>query len=384
MNVGTKLKQLWPKTGRQFKVFNQIILDKKAVRHNLEILRQIGGTDVMPVLKSNAYEHGIRQMAAILRELAVPMVAVDGYYEATAIRRIFKGRILVLGVIRRENVGRLRNHRISYVLQNIDDLRAFGQTGRKFNIHLEINTGMNRLGLRPEEIAEYLRVLEKYQNLHLEGVMTHLASADDPDSDSPEQQVEIFDQAVREILDAGHQPEIIHVANSAGVGRVNSRFANYIRPGLAVYGLSELPENDDRSQQFSKLRPVLELRSTIVKTINLRKGEAVGYGGSFIAPQTMRIGVLPLGYYEGIPRALSNRGLVTSLSGRELDIVGRVCMNHTMIDLSDADLGEGDEVVIISRDPKARNSVHGLEREFDLFAYETLARLSENIRRVVE
>ena len=369
---------------KKLEVFNEIILSSQAVEDNIKFLRRLGGADVIPVLKSNAYGHGIRQIAQVLQKLSTEIVAVDGYYEALQIRHIFKREILVLGAIRRDNIRWLKNRRFSFVLQSIDDLEAFGQSRRKFNIHLEVNTGMNRMGIRPSEVTECLQALKNYKNLHLEGVMTHLASVDEPDNDSPEQQVKIFDEVVEKILAAGYQPKIIHVANSAGIGRVKSRFANYSRPGIAVYGINELSKSDKRFKQFEKLKPVLQLRSTIVKVVNLKRGEAVGYGGSFMAPKAMRIGVLPLGYYEGVARTLSNRGVVITLSGRELAMVGRVCMNHTMIDLSGTELGEGDKVVIISSNPAAGNSVMGLQREFGLFSYETLARLSENIRRVVK
>jgi len=369
---------------KKFAVFNEITLDVSAMRHNIKFLERASKLGVIPVLKSNAYGHGISQIASVLDQLGTRIVAVDSYYEAIRARNAFSGRILVMGSICRDNVKHLKNKRISYVVQTTDDLHAFGKTRRRFDIHLEINTGMNRLGLKPNGIQAYLRVLKKFKNLRLEGIMTHLASADAPEDSSAEQQVKMFDEAVEKILAAGFSPDIVHVANSAGVGRAKSRFANFVRPGIAIYGIDVLSEKDKRFKNFEKLKPVLELRSTIIKVINLKKGEMVGYGGSFVAPRPMRIGILPLGYYEGVARALSNSGVVTAPNGQELPVVGRVCMNHTMVDLSSTRLIEGNKVIVINRDSKARNSVMGLQREFGLFSYETLARLSESIRRVVE
>jgi len=368
------------KKREKFKAFNLITIDANRLRNNLDILHKNADTEIIPVLKSNAYGHGIREIASVLEKLKVEMVAVDGYYEARQIYKIFHGKILVLGVIDRQNVRLLKGRRISYVLQNEKDLHVLGKLRRKTNVHLELNTGMNRLGLKLSEIDSYLKTLKEYKNLRLEGVMTHLASADETNNNSPEEQVKEFDTAVEKILATGFEPTYFHVANSAGTGRINSKFANAARVGIGLYGINYLENNDKRFREFAKLRPILELESTIVKTINLKKGDQVGYGGSFTAEKNMRIGVLPLGFYEGIARVLSNRGVV-SVGEQELAIVGRVCMNHVMIDLSGTNLKEGDKVTVISKNPNMKNSVMGMQRTFGLFGYETLARLSEHVRR---
>lgn len=376
------IRGILQKRREKFNTFNLITIDARRLENNLDILRSIAGMEMIPVLKSNAYGHGIREVASILEKLQVKTVAVDGYFEALQIHRIFSGKILVLSVIDRKNVGLLKNRRISYVLQNEEDLRAFGKLRRKINVHLELNTGMNRLGLKLTEVDNYLKTLKKYKNLHLEGVMTHLASADEARNNTPEKQTAEFDAAVEKILAAGFAPTYFHIANSAGAGRIKSKFANAARAGIGMYGINHLEKADKRFNEFAKLRPVLQLESTIIKVIDLKKGDEISYGGSFTAGKNMRVGVLPLGYYEGVPRDLSSRGIV-SLNKQELAIVGRVNMNHTIIDLTETDLKPGDKVTVISKDPNMKNSVIGLQQTFGLFAYETLARLSEHARKKV-
>ena len=366
----------------KFKTFNLIKISEKRLKDNLEFFEKTTKMQIIPVLKSNAYGHGIREIVEILEKLKVKMIAVDGYFEARKIYRIFSGKILVLGVINRENVKLLKSKRISYVLQSPTDLRAFAKLKRKINVHLELNTGMNRLGLNSDELSKYLQTLVKFKNLHLEGVMTHLASADNSQDPSTESQIREFDEITEKILAAGFSPKYFHIANTAGANRVNSKFANAARVGIGLYGINPIKDSDERFQRLENLQPILELNSTITKVINLETGDKVGYGGSFIAPNKMKIGVLPLGYYEGIPRILSNCGIVT-VDEMELPIVGRICMNHMMIDISKTSLQEGDKVTVISQNPKMQNSIRGMSCKSEILEYEILAKLNENVRREI-
>ena len=366
----------------KFKTFNLIEVSEKRLKNNLEFFQKITDAEIIPVLKSNAYGCGIREIAKILEKLKVKIIAVNSYVEARQIYQIFSRKILVLGVVDRENVGLLKGKRISYVIQSSEDLRTFGKLRRKINVHMELNTGMNRLGLKSDEVSEYLKTLTSFRNLHLEGIMTHLASADDSQNSSVESQVCEFDEIVEKVLATGFSPKYFHIANTAGVDRTKSKFANAARVGIGIYGINPIKDNDERFQRLENLQPILELKSTITKVINLEAGEKVGYGGSFIAPNKMKIGVLPLGYYEGIPRILSNCGIVMA-DEMKLPIVGRICMNHMMIDISKTSLQEGDKITVISQNPKMQNSIRGMSCKSEILEYEILAKLNENVRRKI-
>jgi alanine racemase len=376
-------KKLLTRRAAAYKPLNSIELSAANMLHNLKLIQsQHPGQAVFPVLKGNAYGHGLTQIADILNAADVPMLAVDGYFEAAAILPLTRHRLLVMGYILPENVRLLDVRRCSFVLQDEAGLHAFGRLKKPVRIHLEVNTGMNRLGLQPEELDGYLAVLRQYPTLHLEGVMTHLADADNEVDDSFTQtQAARFDALVEHVRSAGFTPEYLHIAQTAGSVKAKSRSANALRLGIGLYGIQPFSASGPLHSKLAQLRPVLELKSTIIKVIDLQKGDPVSYNGTFRAPHSMRIAVLPLGYYEGVPRVLSNAGCAVA-AGRELPIVGRICMNHTMIDISGSKLAVGDTVTLISRDPTAANSVAELKARHALFAYTTLTGLSA-IRRTI-
>lgn len=373
----------WRHKRRHYQALNHITLRRASVLHNVQLFKRQLGVHIIPVLKANAYGHGLREMAQILNDAPCSFLAVDGYFEAGKIRFITTHRLLVLGYILPKNVPFLDIKRCSFVVQDLAVLAAFGRLGKPVKIHLEINTGMNRLGIAASEVDDYLTVLKQYPLLELEGVMTHLADADNEQDDSyTEHQVHAFDEVVDRILAAGHTPQYVHVAQTAGSMKAHSRHANAIRLGIGLYGINPLHERDAARPRLDDLQPVLGLTSTIVKVVDLRPGDKVSYNGTFIAERPMRIGVLPLGYYEGIPRGFSNAGFVTSGEWR-LPIVGRVCMNHTMVDVSNTSLAAGDVITIYSDNPVQPNAVSALCRTYGLFPYELLVQLSSSIRRVI-
>lgn len=370
--------------GRDYVTLNKLEVRADRVLANLDNLRKNQpGQAVIPVLKANAYGHGLIPVAKILNRADCAMLAVDGYFEAARIRRLTRHRLLVMGYIRPQNADLLDTKRCSFVVQDIASLEAFGRLRRPVRIHLELDTGMRRMGLAPDEVPAYLKTLASYPNLRLEGVMTHLADADSPDERFTADQVRLFDLTVDRILRAGFRPRLFHLAQTAGSAKVASRHANAVRLGIGVYGINPLQPNDKHFDALNSLRPVMRLTTTIVKTHQLRPGDKVSYNGIFTAPAAMRIGVLPLGYYEAVPRQLSNTGYVTSASGRGLPIVGRVCMNHTIIDITGTKLKIGDQVTVISDDPNQPNSIQRACREHGIFAYVWLANLTADLRRVV-
>lgn len=368
---------------RRYKTLNTIELSRTAMLHNVALLlQQHPSFGIIPVLKSNAYGHGLREVAEILNGADCAFLAVDGYFEAAKIRYITRHRLLVLGYILPENVFLVDTERCSFVVQDIAGLEAFGKLDRPVNVHLELNTGMNRLGLSVKELGPYLETFKQFPNLRLEGVMSHLADADnDTDNSFTERQVEVFDRQVDQIRDAGFEPEIVHIAQTAGSTKARSQYANAVRLGIGLYGLNPLDTKDDRYRELAGLRPVLSLKGTIIKVIDLKPGDTVGYNRTFVAKRAMRIGVLPLGYYEGLPRELSNVGILTA-QGRDLPIVGRVSMNHVMVELNN-DLGVGDQVTVFSSDPSQPNAVANIASRHHLFTYSLATSLASSIRRSI-
>jgi len=369
-------------SSNNYLTLNNIYINSSRVLNNLAVVQKLNSKNtIIPVLKANAYGHGLIEITKILNEADVSFIAVDGYFEAAKIRDITNHKILVMGYILPANMKLIDIKKCSFVIQDIDGLAALSKLDKPVNIHLELNTGMNRLGLNNSEINQFLNYIEKHTNLILEGVMTHLADADNEYDDSyTKNQFIKFDREVENIIKRGFKPKYIHIAQTAGSVKAISKYANAIRLGIGLYGLNPLGPKDNNFNRLNELQPVLELRSTIIKCVELEKGDRVSYNGIFTAPKKMRIGILPIGYYEGIPRNLSNRGFVTYKKTKQ-NIVGRVCMNHTMIDLTDSMAKINNEVVIISNDKTADNSVINLCQKFDLFSYTLVTGLSNSVRR---
>jgi alanine racemase len=302
------------------------------------------------------------------------MVAVDGYFEANRIRAICDKKILVMNPTTLHNMRLTDHHKMSFVVADLDDLKLLAKSHFHVKIHLKINTGMNRLGFVEAEMEKVLKILHSARRLKLEGVMTHLYNATATDNADSLRQAEIFDRVVQQILDAGFDPKIIHMAASAGSIKVKSKFANTVRTGIGIYGINPLQSKDPCHNRFKDLKPVLSLTSTIIHTIDLKKGDKVGYDATFVADKPMRIGVIPMGYYEGIPRVLSNR----------LSFVGRICMNMAMIDINKTNLKKGDEITIFSNKNTDENSLTAIYREFDLYPHDVLVHISETLRREID
>ena len=367
-----------------FEVYNNIYVSRSAILYNFDLLSKLSpGGFVIPVLKSNAYGHGLEQVATILKDRDMPYIAVDGYFEGLVIHKFSKQPVLVMGSIKSENFANINPKNYAFVVHDTATLRAMGITKRTFKVHIELETGMGRHGVRIDELSNFLKQIKEYRNLHVEGIMTHLADADNPTSTKHvDLQTKRFDLGVEMIKNEGFKPKYIHIAQSAGSTKTNSKYANTVRTGIALYGISPLEPTDISVDKLKSIKPALTLTSTIAKVLEINNGESVSYNCTFVAKRKSQIGVLPLGYYEGIPRALSNVGKV-KWHGKYLPIAGRVCMNHTMIDITDSQASLGDEVTVISADPKDQLSISRICQDNGLFNYGFLVGFNQNIRRTI-
>jgi alanine racemase len=378
-NIDTLLKRF----EKEYSVHNHIEVSRSAILHNIDTFKQLTKLQIIPVLKGNAYGHGIITATTALKGYKLPYIAVDGYFEALRIREVSNQPVLVMGAILLQNFTRMKYDNFAFVVQDEATIHALGKTKKPINVHLECNTGMNRYGASSTEIEKLVGVILHYKNLTLEGVMSHLADSDGDNPKTVDTAVAIFDACVEKIQKVGANPTIIHVAQSAGSLKVHSKYANTIRLGIGTYGINPFPKNHALHEKLqAELRPALKLTSTITKVIQLNKGDQVSYNYTFTAPKKMKIGVLPLGYYEGVNRSLSNKGSVKA-GNANLPIVGRVCMNHTMVSLEQSDCNGGDRVTVYSNNPADANSIDAIATNYNLFNYNLLTALSPDIRRTL-
>lgn len=368
---------------RKIDVYNRIEISEKSLLHNAEYFRQKTKLQIIPVIKSNAYGHGITPVSKALSRGDFPMVAVDGYFEAQKIRKLAKHPILVMGMIKPDDFKKINTKNIEFVVQDKTSLQAISRLNKNIKIHLDINTGMNRYGIAPAEIDEYLSLLSESPKIQLAGIMTHLADPDAKDDSNIKQSVELFDKSVAKILEKGFKPKLIHIGQSASSVRLKSKYANATRLGLSLYGLNPFDPDHELYGEFKQnLKPVLKLISTISKINHLKAGDGVSYNYTFRAKKPMSVAVLPLGYYEGVHWQLGNKGKV-KLGEKYLPIVGKVCMNHTMVDVTESKAQIGDEVLIFSDNPDDKNSLNIVAERHKLFIYELPTKLSADVRRIL-
>jgi alanine racemase len=291
-----------------------------------------------------------------------------------------------MGAILPENYANLKYDNFAFVFQDKESIEALGRTKRRVKVHLECNTGMNRYGADPSELAFLTKLIRSHKNLELEGVMSHLADSDGDDITTVNNAVSNFDQCVDAVRAAGGNPHILHVAQSAGSLRAVSKYANTMRLGIGLYGINPFPSAHELHKSLKNdLRPALRLVSTITKVTQLEKGDKVSYNYTYTAPHSMKIGVMPLGYYEGswlLARGVGKATGEVQVGSSYAPIVGRVCMNHTLFSLQGIDARVGDQVVVYSNNPNDKNSIDAISQSHGLFNYAILTSLSSDTRRV--
>ena len=365
---------------RTYRTLNTVFVSQEALRNNYNLYKTLlPGIHVCPVLKSNAYGHGIQEVAKIISKENPSFLVVDSLYEAYEIEKTkVKIPILVMGYTHPEN---LLKKKLPFHFTACDLETAAVLAKMKVGTHIEIDTGMRRMGFSMDELANALKSMKK-MDLKLVGVFTHLADADNADTSYTDSQCKKFQQALAMIHEAGFNPEWIHVGNSAGSLKTKMPELNMIRLGISLYGISPLDETDSDIKNMENLKPALTLESTLIATRSLKRGDKVSYGCTFEAPHDMKIGVIPFGYYEGMPRDLSNKGCVV-IARKICPIVGRVCMNHTMIDLTKSTAKIGDTVIVYGGDRSKPNSFYQLAKKSGTISYELMVRLAASIRRIV-
>ncbi len=381
-----KIQNFWQTyISKKLDTFNLIEISKSAILHNYDYFQSIQpNCQIWPVLKSNAYGHGLTQVAQILKQREFAYIVVDSYYEALKVWQVSSQPVLLIGQSPNSNYKNFDFSRLAVVVYRLETIETLSSLDKHIKIHLKINTGLNRQGIRVDEVADFLKELKKYPKLELEGVCSHLASSDDEDKNTITfNQKELFLQAIKIIKENVFTPKYFHLANTGGTIRLeDNNIFNAVRLGLGLYGISPLAPQDTKSSLLEELKPALTFWSQIIHTIELEKGDEVSYGGTFVADKKMTIGLLPVGYYEVFTRKMSNKGCV-SFEGKYLPLVGNICMNLSLCNIDGQNIKVGDRVQVISPEPSAKNSIYEIAKLNQTIPYEILVKIAESIRRVV-
>lgn len=372
----------------QYKTLNQISISKSALIHNYEYFsKQNLHARVAPVLKSNAYGHGLDLLSSFIdREIKPSFVCVDSLYEAYELYKSgFRGDILIMGYTHPDNYSVWKKLPFIFSVYDTNTLKALSKYQPGARIHIKIETGMNRLGVTKGNLPSFIKALRSYPNLKIEGVFSHLSSADIPKKQTiTKSQIESFKTMTTSLELEGFRFIWKHIQATAGATVVHDKYFNLIRLGLGFYGYSPFSAHTKLGiKQRKYLKPALTLESTIADIKNIDKGDRVGYSGTYIAKQSERIAILPIGYNEGIPWGLSNKGAFIS-NDTLCPVAGRISMNMTTIKLTrNAKSKVGDRVIIIDSDPTSTASLYSQAAKANEIPYTLLTRLHTSIRRIL-
>jgi alanine racemase len=365
-------------------------VDLDAIAHNLKTIsaflkaepREPGASvpGIVAVVKANAYGHGAVPVASALEKAGATMLACADIEEAVALRRAGIGvEILVFGALGVSDVSGVFDYRLTPTISTPSAGRALqaaaAARGVRLRYHLKIDTGMNRLGLRYDNLSRTLPELIASENLEIAGLYTHFATADDPKNPLMEEQRSRFERVRAHLAGQGIRPRLVHAANSAALLRDSRVWFDLVRPGLLLYGVVPPPLASTLS-----LRPALSLRSRLVAVKHIRAGEIVSYGARFVADRPTRIAVVPAGYADGLDTRLEGRGIAL-VRGRRARVVGAVCMDMLMLDITDIEAYPGDEVVFLGAQGGERIEVREMASAIGTIPWEILCRLGSRIER---
>ena len=368
------------------RVYAKIDLD--AVAWNMEQMKKNlkEGTEMVAVIKTDGYGHGAVQVASMLESYDyVWGYAVATLDEAVVLRAAeIQKPILVLGCIFPDQYWEMLKYEIRmnvYTKEMAEAISALAvEKGEQAYVHIKLDTGMARLGFSAEESSiEEIKEIAELPNLVLEGVFTHFAKADEEDKTFTMMQLEKFEWMTQRLEEEGVTFPYVHASNSAGIIDVRRADYNLVRAGIAIYGLYPSEEVDKEKVQ---LKPALSLKSHIAFVKDIPAGTPVSYGGDFVSEHQMRIATIPIGYGDGYPRSLSDTGYVL-IRGKKAPIIGRICMDQFMVDVSDIpEVKFGDKVTLIGRDQEEYLPVEKLSELSGRFNYEFVCDLGKRIPRV--
>lgn len=358
-------------------------VDLDALAANVrELVRLAGGSQVMAVVKADGYGHGAVEVARTALEAGARWLAVACLEEGLQLRHHrVTAPVLVLGYLPPEEARAAVDADLSCCVFADETARALAQaaarSGRRARVHVKVDTGMGRLGIRPEEAVAFVRRLKGIPALEVEGIFTHLATADEEDLSFARAQLERFLATVTALEREQVHVPFRHAANSAALLRLPDARFNLVRPGLAVYGVSPMP-----GLPAVPLRPVLTWKTRVAQVKVMRPGETVGYGRTWHSRGGEVVATLPVGYADGYRRALSNRGEVL-VRGRRARVAGRVSMDQVTVVLpAGVEVAAGEEVVLLGSQGEETISAWEMARAADTIPYEVLVGIGRRVPRV--
>ncbi|RKU96092.1 alanine racemase [Helicobacter pylori] len=362
-----------------------------SLRHNFNAVKNIVPKDacVMAVVKANAYGAGALKASEIFLQEGANYLGVATLDEALELRSHFsKTPILILGYSPNTNASMLVDNDLSAMVFSLEQAEVFSQMAlksqKRLKIHLKIDTGMHRLGLEPTfKSIETIKKIRALKGLEVEGIFTHLSNADANIKTHAKNQMKAFNAFLEQLLDQKIEFQYRHAYNSAGIlslcnGNEN-RLLNLYRPGIMLYGF--YPSNEMKESSQTILKNVISLKARIVQIKRVKKGEFIGYGEHFYTNEETLVGILALGYADGLVRALGNR-IQVAINNQLAPLIGKVCMDQCFVKLNGIEAKEGDEVILFGDKSAKANDASEIAALLNTIAYETISTLSKRLERI--
>ncbi|MBU1292963.1 alanine racemase [Patescibacteria group bacterium] len=357
-----------------------ISISKDRLLHNLRTYRkEYPELAIAPMLKSNAYGHGLCVVGRLLDSEDISFFAVDSLYEARKLREGgVRSPIVVMGYVRPEDIVRNKLRHVSFAITDLEQLRTVSRTAKKPTVlHIKFDTGMHRNGILEQDIEECIELLQANTSLQVDGVCSHLADADNIDAGFSIAQLGVWERCVSRMHSAYPSLEYTHISATKGARFATGAPMNTVRIGMGLFGYDTSPKST------LPLLPVLSMQTLVTSLRTIQKGESVGYGATFVADSKRVVATIPVGYAEGLDRELSNRGQV-SVTDTLCPLAGRVSMNMASVDVTDCkNVARGDRVTVISSNREDPNSIQGMAKTIGTTPYVLFAHLPEHIMRVV-
>lgn len=367
--------------------WNRVEIDLDSLRYNYRSIRDLAGVNVrvMAVIKSDAYGHGMVEAARTLALEGATVFGVAETNEGVSLREAgIKGDIVVLLGCMAENYADIIAYDLTPVVFNRETLKGLAgraaNEGKEVGVHLKIDTGMGRLGILPHQMPEYLDILDGLKGVKLAGVLSHFPMADSSDPSGTDEQGREFAVLMKDVKSRfGNQ--VAHIANSAAIIRNTGSHMNMVRPGIALYGYCPSPADDFCASLA--LRPVMSFKSRVIQVKDVPAGTGISYGHTYTTTRPTRLAVIPVGYDNGYLRTLSGRALVL-IGGKKLPVLGRICMNACMVDVTDLDhaVKAGDEVVLLGRQGQEQITADEIASWLETISYEVLCLLGGKNRKI--
>ena len=363
-------------------------ISRSQIAANYRAIKHVVGPDVevMPVVKADAYRHGAVEVSRTLVGEGAQWLAVSNVEEGVSLRQAgITQRILVMADFLPVGRVAMLQHELTPVIHSLDDLRDLDELARgaetPVRFHLKVDTGMCRLGTRAPA-DQIVRAVQACRGIQLEGVMTHFASVSDFTAEQTEDQMQCFHALLDDLKQRGVQPQIVHLSSTGSIAyRRREAWGTMVRPGHAIYGYVS-PARGPAPGNLLKVKPALTWKAAVLTVKEIPQGSLVGYGGIFRAPEPMKIAVLAVGYADGLPHRLSNRGRVIAC-GQYARILGSVSMDVTTIDVTHCpDIRIGQPVTLLGSEGDAKIDAQEIARVAGTISYSVLCAISSRVRRV--